>query len=159
MIPLLNMKKQIVRKLEKGDDSKAVLRAVTSIMENMATQEDIRAIRLEMATKLATRKHIEALHDDFEIIADDIDSLKMDVDILKTEVAEIKKDALVFKYETAENFLAIRAEMATKDNLAMAKEDIIERLTPTEHAVDADAKTVISHEKRITHIEERLAMA
>ena len=147
-------------------DHHAVLRAVTYIMEHMATQEDVRAIRLEMATKLATRKHIDALHNDFEIMAEDIDSLKADVDVLKTDVAEIKKelsatktDVLTFKYETAENFVASRAEMATKDHLSMMKEEIIERLMPTEQAVDTDATTIVGHERRITHLERQVAVA
>lgn len=48
--------------------------------------------------------------------------------------------------------------MATKDDLADVKEDILKEIRPIARAVDKDAVTILSHEKRITALEKKAAL-
>jgi hypothetical protein len=42
------------------------------------------------------------------------------------------------------------------EKLETVKEEIIERLTPTEKAVDTDAETLVDHERRIRALENNV---
>ncbi len=126
------VKKQRISK-KKPVSSEDVLRAVLYLTETMATKEDI----VEIKARMATRKHIEALKDDVDALGEDIDSL----------TGEVQN---------------VRTQMVTKQDVQSlvdsAKEDLLEEIRPIAHAIDKDALTVISHEKRITVLERKVGV-
>ena len=125
-------KKQRISK-KKPVSSEDVLRAVLYLTETMATKEDI----VEIKARMATTKHIEALKDDVDVLGEDIDSL----------TGEVQN---------------VRTQMVTKQDVQSlvdsAKEDVLEEIRPIAHAIDKDAVTVVSHEKRIIVLERKVGV-
>ena len=125
-------KKQRISK-KKPVSSEDVLRAVLYLTETMATKEDI----VEIKARMATTKNIEALKDDVDVLGEDIDSL----------TGEVQN---------------VRTQMVTKQDVQSlvdsAKEDVLEEIRPIAHAIDKDAVTVVSHEKRIIVLERKVGV-
>ena len=81
----------------------------------------------------------------------------------KDDIASIES-----RMATKKDIANIESRMATKEDLKDleermifkiddTKEEIIDRLLPTERALDKDAVTLVNHEHRIARIEKRLA--
>ena len=48
-------------------------------------------------------------------------------------------------------------DFSTKGELEKVKEEILEELRPIAKAVDADAVTILNHERRLSHVEQKLS--
>ena len=122
--------------------NETLLKAITVVSEQigkLATKDEVARIKLHMATD----KHIEALKDEFEYQGEHIDALQSGVELIKKRGA------------TKEDLEELR--IATKGDIAFAvekaKDEILDRFEPMERAVDSNSVSIISHERRITHLE------
>ena len=52
----------------------------------------------------------------------------------------------------------VEKEVASKNDLERAKEEILKVVRPIERVVDKDAETIVKHDKRITRIESHLSL-
>ncbi len=75
------------------------------------------------------------------------------------DVLEKKMDSIILVVGTLVTSVEdMRKTMATKNDVENAKEEILDRLQPTEKAVDKDAMTIMNHGVRITRIEQHLTL-
>lgn len=58
-----------------------------------------------------------------------------------------------------ERIADIRAEVATKDDLERAKEELTDEIRAISRAQDKDARAVVDHEKRIAILEQKAGVA
>ncbi len=93
-----------------------------------------------------------AMKDDLARFAtkDDLVAIKSDIVAMKSDIVAMKSD-LTEQIEDVKRFVT--------DKLEQNKEEIIDRLTPTEKAVDKDVVMVLDHERRIRIIEKQYARA
>lgn len=52
----------------------------------------------------------------------------------------------------------VEAHMATKSDLKLTKEEILEEIHPVEKAVDKDAETLVDYGRRLTRVEKHLSL-
>lgn len=139
------MKKGVHKKPYKAAkviSNKDVLQAVIFLTENTVNKEDLAYLKSVMAT----RKHIEAMKDDIDILGEEIDTVQNQIYVIQTHVER-----------TSTEVVAIRVDMATKEYVQTAKDEIIQRFIPLEQAFERDSEMLIDHERRITSIEKQLA--
>lgn len=125
------------KRLREAGMEEGVAEAVVSIFQHGFEPIDISHLASK-ADVNALRGEVNALHGDVNTLRADVDALRGDVDALRGNLNTLRGDVDTLRVSTKADFDGIRAEMATKTDLAALKNEVSAEVKIAEANLRAD---------------------
>jgi len=103
------------------DKARAAAQSVAAVGD-VATKEDISAVRTEMATK----EDISAVRTEMTAVRTEMTAMRTEMTTMRTEITTMRTEMTTMRAEmaTMEDISAVRAEMATKEDISALRAEM-----------------------------------